>query len=813
MITFEEFQRSRLYPDTNTARKKYIAALFRFGSFGGILTSSFGNPPPPAKRQTTSSSSTHLISHPVLQSRRLSIRPEMIDDHGFVESINLAECEVQEELRKYLPSKQFIQEVLPMFISWRTIRLPTVGSETFFQDTSEFYESVQATVRAFLRIPEAERVLLERPDMTTPVYLRDHCTSMEHRNPTRCVPRIFYYFGACGIPTDELAIYLSNVPGFERLFPYVIMSPGCPHTALETIARRFFEDDRYDVALYSILSTPNADGLHGGHMRFAVKDRQARKIVLFDPHGDFNLVDKHISDQVVLSNVLRRMTEGVQIQIAERNVTDRTVDVLFLGFGGSVEWIRNVPEQYLFNHVSIHTPALYISPGHVAVYKVPRESVHFTEVVRSTSNAANFGYEGDQPSEGSCALISLMRAAHIVLACSKRPLANPMEFVTDSIECHFAVFVSMLAQAFNYKPKNFKAEKLDSARPGVRFSVEGLRDNMWLNTVPKNKSHVPIFKILRSALHRAAFITQTDISTNPFKYRFKVVNSTTTKYHALMSNIDLTCLNDPATCQIVIEPLPTDNFNVTVFIKYEDKRDTVPVPTEVILSQEFIRTKRLKHLSLGFPFDPFTQVLVNYERMWIETSLHLILKLESGAMHSDIMVLRKPSVIRVHYFSNLSVKPGNKGEPDQVVEWSIRPESTVGDILAAMKQPLSPGVPDSDRFRIAYTNEDRDQRPLSEESLLTELFIEDEFVFYKLRKLSPIATIDIYYYPRGSSDEETLQIDIQEDTTVADIKNSFNETIHDGVERKSLQLYIGGVELDDHLFIYPRYDLQALRYT
>ena len=331
---------------------------------------------------------------------------------------------------------------------------------------------------------------------------------------------------------------------------------------------------------------------------------------------------------------------------------------------------------------------------------------------------------------------------------------------------------------------------------------------MWLNTIPKNKSHVPIFKIVRSALHRAAFITQTDISTNPFKYRFKIVNSTSTTYHALLSNVDLTCLNDPATCQIVIEPLPADNFNVTVFVKYEDKRDSVLVPTEVILSQEFIRTRRLKHLPLGFPFDPFMQVLVNYERVGIETSLHLILKLESSTMHPDIVVLRKPSVIRVHYFSNLYVKPGNKGDPDQVAEWSIRPESTVGDILEAMKQPLSSDVPDSDRFRIAYLNEDRDQRPLSEEALLTELFLEDEFVFYKLRKLTPISRVHVHYFP-GDNVE---QIYITEDTTVAELKTDLDEEIKDGVERKSLQLFMGSVELDDHITLFPLYDLQTLQY-
>ena len=864
MLTLEQFQ--HVYRgDKRRARHKYLTALFRFGKFGGVASfgtkrTATGDLPSP-KKPTPEGGLFDLLllaaetvpqpNPPVQAASAAATEPrefqalftrDQVDDSGFVESTRLRTCDVPIELQRYLPSVDLVERVkhqhrklrddVRMLIQERdrllvdkeeeddlwgedaTIEFDYKQDHVILESMQVFKLYVSAYIGSFFRLSDGERAALPKPDMSVPVYLRDFCSNKSIREMQACVPRVYYYFGACGIPTDDLLLYMHNVPGFDRLYPHRIMASRSDNL-LETSARNFFMDDTYDVAMYGVKTLRDSSGDHGLHARFAIKDRVRRKIILFDPHGDFNIVDKYEFDYKILNRVLKSITEGIAVEVISGHLGD--VSVAFRGFpelNGFYE-VMNVKVWNLFESKDSRRPVLSqsVQVGQKYFYKLPIESLNgFTGVERSTSA---YGYEGDQPSEGSCALVSLMRVSHVAKKLNEQRLTNPVEFVRDDIDCHFAVFMSMVAQGFDIKD-NFTYEKLDSTYSGISVSVEGIQDHVWVYKVPKNKIKLPVLKLTRVALSRAALVHP--ISINPYRYRFKVVQSSSEEdeeedivYHPMDSGADLRCLDyDEGECRIVIEPLPVDTYNVSIFVKREDKINSASSLQEFILPLEFIRTRFVRDLAafVDPPFDLTSSTLMmRVGKKYISNDVPIGRSFDPTilGMRPAIWLVPKAHFVTVHYKET--------PESTEHVSMNVRINQST-QVVHVIREVVSSLRDSHFNFKLKYrSNPTRTFH--ADTDRVFNLNTNEPFLLVRLHILAPDARVTVKYMDSMDLNEREVTIPITSETTLGDVKEAVDEMLGDIMPRIRLSTSFDSFQniADDSSKVYPNFDRLTLFYS
>ncbi len=865
MITFGQFE--RLYPDASRARSKYVSALLRFGKFGGSL---FGNKRPgeqlegAPKRQTTtnessssSSSSSLVVSEGNVHVPRFD--SSLVDEYGFVKSIDLRTCDVPADLACYLPSVELAEFTKTLYKYSRDGVMGKVaererlmedrhseveagggehdapldfeGDKDIIRSVALFRQMVDMNFSLFFLQPKELLARYVRPDMSFPVYLRDHCSSKSIRELTACVPRIYYHFGAHGVQAEHLMVYLHHVPGFNRVFPYRILSSRAGNL-FEVSARDFFTNDNFDVAQYSIKTRKDAFGEHGLHARFAVKDRARRRILLFDPHGDFNVKDKYTPDFLILNRALRSITNGIRVKVLERVGVDRA-HVQFYGFPelhGFWETIKNVHVSTLFASSSSvdAVPADEIRVDQWYTHKLPAESVHgFTSVERGTQET---GYEGDQPSEGTCALVALMRAAYVAQQANLRPLSNPLDFVRDEIPCSFAVFVSMLAQAFSVDEDNFNEDMLDMKEgQGIFVSVDGIQDRVWVYRLPTRKTTVPALKVVRLALSRIAMTRS--VSMNPYRYRIKLVYPLGAvglvggvRYVPIDSKVDMTCVDvaedgdretgDP--CRVVIEPLPENVYNVSVFVRRAYSPIDLEQMQEVVMSMEFARTKCVKDMQ-GFltapPSDPERMLVVmqvGNRLLTGDTSILQYFDPSQVGSRPEVRVIEKPRTIQVLYNART---------------WTIQIDSNtrVREVIAVVVPDLSEAVRTGVNLHLTYEGKST-REYFFDDIRMSTLNTELRFTLVRLHILPPDAQVTVRYYASkydpasaGSmlpSDVCEVKIPIGPKSTIKDVKREFEKTVADGIKRMRLTTSFTSFNdvASDTTRLYPDFDRTTLYY-
>jgi len=832
MLTLHRFE-SVYGGDKKRARHKYLTALFRFGTFGGVAT--FGTPKRPLE-------AADLLP----EKKRISYRPpfdaDQVDEYGFVESVKLRMCDLPPELSRYLPSTELVDTIkvshkrmrdkIYDIVEAREEHVEEQLSNVEFADPIQFeqdgeiIQAVQMFRRLaamnfsyFFALPESIRESLPRPDASFPVYLRDHCTSKSVRELQTCVPRIYYHFGACGIQVEDLLMYMNHVPGFQRLYPYRLMSSRAENL-FEVSARNFFMDDRVDVALYGIKTQNDAFGYHGLHARFAVKDRVRRRIVLFDPLGSFRLVDKYEQDYVILNRVLKSITDGIRVKVVRRIIEKEAVDVVFYGYhelGGFFETIKNVSIRTLF----MPTEPTQLVPAHMIaidewyLHKLPASSVHgFTGVERATVVQ---GYEGDQPAEASCALVALMRASFVAHQMHERPLdnPNPIDFVQRDIPCYFAVFMSMLAQSFSLKEDNFRLEMLDSrAGSGVFVSVQGLQDSVWVNKLPRNRTMTPALKIVRFALSRLAMTR--DVSMNPYRYRLKIVHGLGAgeeegvKYLPLDAKVDISCVDADDSCKVVIEPLPEDLYNVSVFVKREDKTHSSLSPQlqEMLMSMGFVRRSTVRDMNrfLTPPIDETTHALMMRvgQQQWVPNDSPIIHSFDPSApgTRNDVWLIVKSRMVQVSYFDDNEMKLRTVR-----IDYTTQVRDVVREIVAGMRNRS-----DDVNYQMKYRN-----NPVKtffpEDTCMFHLNTDDTFHILKLHKLQPDATV-LVRYKDYADDVREIRIPIHTNSTIGDVKQQFQTLVHDDKVRHNLTRSFDSYDNvgSNTTKLYPNFDSMTLYY-
>jgi hypothetical protein len=843
MLTLKEFE--RVYPHRSRARSKYVSALFRFGKYGGVT--SFGNGTKRPGDELEGGDAKRTTVHPPAL-----FDPSQVDDFGFVKSLDLHTCDVPPEMARYLPSVELAGLIKTLYKRTQDSVIPMVEAREERMEERHALSNVYSpphhppfefeadndilhlialfrqvsgiNLSFFFSQPSTVLDFITRPDMSFPVYLRDHCSSKSIRELRVCVPRVYYHFGARGIQTEPLLIYLNRVPGFQRLFPYRIMSSRAGNL-FEVSARDFFTNDNVDVAQYSIKTKADASGEHGLHARFAVKDRARRRIVLFDPHGHFGVKDKYDPDFSTLNRVFRSITEGIRVKVVKSVDANRT-DVKFYGYPelhGFLETIKNVHVSTLFGLSGEVISADAIEVGKWYTHKLPTESVHgFTGVDRATDEA---GYEGDQPTEGTCALVSLMRTGYIAQQMHLRPLDNPIRFVRDDIPCHFAVFISMLAQSLSVDDDNFNEDMLDLGYgQGIFVRVVGIQDSVWVYRLPTRKTMVPALKVVRMALSRVAMTRS--VSMNPYKYRIKLVYPhgalgvvgvvDGVRYVPIDAKVDMTCVDaeeegDDDECAVEIEPLPVNTYNVSIFVK----RAHSPIEhmQEVIMTSSFAHTKFVRDMSVFLtpPFNPDQMLVVMQVGKKLLTGDSRIVPYfdpSTPGSRPEIRLIEKPRMIQV-------MGPGGK-------TWSIRIDNNtrVHHIIDQIRSDIH----ETCNIQLTYEGRPRREYIRDVNTRVSTLNTEQRFEIVKLHVLPSNAHVVVRYLtcayepfqgPTNPDQIREVQVPVGPKTTINDVKRKFNKLVTDQISRNN-RLTTSFDSFDDvasdSVTVYPDFDRLTLYY-